>query len=155
MIATVSRLALTLMMLAVLAGMSACGSADSDPEAEIRAWVGAMEDAAANEARRDIVAAISEAYADARGNSRQDIDNMLRLLFLRNDSIGLVSTIGGIEIDGGSAAMVEVTVGMAGLDDSALGISADAYRFELELTRDDDEWRLISARWGELGGNVR
>jgi hypothetical protein len=40
---------------------------------------------------------------------------------------------------------------MAGRNDGVLGFSADAYKFELELERDGNEWQLISARWGELG----
>jgi hypothetical protein len=35
-----------------------------------------------------------------------------------------------------------------------LGFSADAYRFEMELARDGDDWLLISGRWGEVGGNI-
>ena len=48
-----------------------------------------------------------------------------------------------------------MTVGMAGTNDSVMGLSADAYRFELELEKDADEWQLISARWGELGEEMR
>jgi len=40
---------------------------------------------------------------------------------------------------------------MAGQNDAVLGFSADAYRFQLELEREGDDWLLISARWGELG----
>ena len=60
-----------------------------------------------------------------------------------------------IRIYGDSAAEVEMTVGMAGTNDGVLGFSADAYAFELELERDDDEWLLISARWGELGQELK
>jgi hypothetical protein len=52
-------------------------------------------------------------------------------------------------------ATTKLTVGMAGLNNSALGVSADAYNFELELQVDDDEWLLIGARWGELGEKLR
>ena len=60
-----------------------------------------------------------------------------------------------MKVIGGTAAEVSITVGMAGTNDSALGISADAYRFELELEFDGDDWLLISARWGELGDQLR
>ena len=46
-------------------------------------------------------------------------------------------------------------VGMAGQNESVLGFSADAYRFQLELERDSDDWLLISARWAELGEELR
>ena len=51
---------------------------------------------------------------------------------------------------GDTAAMVDVTVGMAGTNNDVLGLSADAYRFEFELEKPDDEWVLIGARWGDL-----
>jgi hypothetical protein len=34
-------------------------------------------------------------------------------------------------------------------------LSADAYRFELELEKQDEGWRLIGARWGEVGQPLR
>ena len=40
---------------------------------------------------------------------------------------------------------------LAGTNDGVFGFSADAFRFQLELERDGDDWLLISARWGELG----
>jgi hypothetical protein len=44
---------------------------------------------------------------------------------------------------------------MAGTNDGVLGFSADAYRFELELEKDGDDWQLIAARWGELGDEIK
>jgi len=63
----------------------------------------------------------------------------------------LLTKIEEIRLYGDSAAEIELTVGMAGQNDSVLGFSADAYRFELELEREGGDWLLISARWGELG----
>jgi hypothetical protein len=94
---------------------------------------------------------ISPAYADARGSDRGDIENILRAYFFRQNSISLLTRIEEIRVYGDSAAEIELTVGMAGQNDSVLGFSADAYRFQLELERDGDDWLLISARWGELG----
>lgn len=141
-----------LLCLAMLAG---CGGDVSDPEEQVRAWVQAMHEAAEEKARGDIVAGISPAYVDARGNSREDIDKMLRLYFFRQNTVTLLSSIDEVNVIGGTAAEVSITVGMAGTNNSALGISADAYRFELELELDGDDWLLISARWGELGEQLR
>ena len=141
----------TAVLMVILTIIGACGGDPSDPEAEVRAWVDAMHVAAEEKERRDIVENISPAYIDARGNSRDDIENMLRILFLRQNTITLLSKIDEVKVIGGTAAEVSLTVGMAGTNDRALGISADAYRFELELAHDGDDWRLISARWGELG----
>ena len=151
MMAGVTRIALLL----VLAMLSSCGGDVSDPEEQVRAWVRAMHEAAEEKERNDIVAGISPAYIDARGNSRDDIDKLLRVYFFRQNTVTLLSTVDEVNVIGGTAAEVSITVGMAGTNNSALGISADAYRFELELELDGDDWLLISARWGELGEQLR
>jgi len=151
MMAGVTRIALLL----VLAMLSSCGGDVSDPEEQVRAWVRAMHEAAEEKERNDIVAGISPAYIDARGNSRDDIDKLLRVYFFRQNTVTLLSNIDEVNVIGGTAAEVSITVGMAGTNNSALGISADAYRFELELELDGDDWLLISARWGELGEQLR
>ncbi len=131
--------------------LAACGGEGSTPEDEIRAWVDAVQEAAEAKDRREIVERISEAYVDGRGNSREDVENMLRVMFLRQGTIVLLPSIDSIEIIDGTVAEVAVTVGMAGTNQNVFGLSADAYRFELELERGNSDWKLISARWGELG----
>ena len=145
---TLSRIGAASLMAVLLV---ACGGERSAPEEEIRAWIDAVHQAAEDKDRRAIVERISEAYTDGRGNSREDIENTLRVMFLRQGTIVLLPTIDSIEVIDGTAANVAVTVGMAGTNQGALGLSADAYRFELELERGDSDWLLISARWGELG----
>lgn len=139
---------------------AACGwlagcSESTPPEAAVRAWVDQGVELAEQKDRRGLVSMISPSYTDARGNSRGDIENMLRVHFLRQHSVALLTRIDALQVIGDSAAELELTVGMAGTKDGGLGFSADAYRFELELERDGDEWLLISARWAELGENLR
>jgi len=134
---------------------AACGGAESDPEAAVRAWVADAEAAAEEKDRRDLLGMISERYADSRGNDHERIGDMLRMFFFRQQSIALLTGIDEISLMGDSAALVQLTVGMAGTNNSALGISADAYQFEFELEVIDDDWMLIGARWGELGENMR
>ncbi|RZV36665.1 MAG: hypothetical protein EX272_07675 [Chromatiales bacterium] len=138
-----------------LAALVACGEPASEPEAELRAWVATGIESAENKQRRDLMSMVSPAYADARGKEKGDIENMLRVYFLRQHSIALLPKINEITIYDDTAASVDLTVGLAGTNDGVLGFSADAYRFELELEKDGDEWVLISARWGELGGEIK
>jgi hypothetical protein len=140
---------------AILMTLAACGEPPTEPEAELRAWVAAGVKAAENKERRNLVGMISESYADGRGNERSDIENLLRLYFLRQNNIRLLPKIEEIMVYGDSAAKIVTTVGMAGTNDGVLGFSADAYRFELELEKDGDDWQLIAARWGELGDEIR
>jgi hypothetical protein len=141
----------------VLAGvlLGGCGGPDGGPEEALRAWVSQGHEAAEGKDRGTLVDMISPAYADARGNSRDDLENMMRFYFLRQNKVALITRIDELKIIDDSAAELVLQVGMAGTDDSAaLGFNADAYRFEMELERDGDEWLLIAARWGGLGDEV-
>lgn len=133
--------------------VAACGDEPADPETEIRTWIAAGVEAAEREERREIMSMISPAYADARGNNRDDIENILRVYFLRMDNVTLLTRIEDIRIVGGDVAEVDLTVGGAGAANTALGFSADAYKFSLELVRDED-WQLISAQWAEIGDKL-
>ena len=149
------RTALTPLVLLVVL-LAACSSRQGVPEDEIREWLERGERLAGEEDRRGLVDMISPAYADARGNDRNDLDDRFRLLFLRTEPMTLLTRVEEITVIDGSAAEVKLDVGMAGRDDlSALGYNASAYRFELELMHDGDAWQLISARWGAVGGELR
>jgi len=150
MIARLTRIALLLLLTSV----ASCSVDEGDPEQQVRAWVSAMQEAAEEKDRKVIVANISPAYVDARSHGRDDIDKLLRLYFLRQNKVALLGRIDDVRIIGETAAEVSVTVAMAATNNSALGLSADAYRFELELEHDGDDWKLISARWGQLGDQV-
>lgn len=133
---------------------SGCGGPAEGPEEAIRAWVEAGHEAAEAKDRSALLDMISPAYTDSRGNSRKDIGNMMRFYFLRQDKVVLITHIDELEVIDDSAAELVLQVGMAGSNNNALGFSADAYRFEMELVRDGDEWLLIAARWGGLGNDV-
>jgi len=143
-----------LLVLASLAVVS-CGGSVHDPEAELRAWVNTAEARAEDKDRRGLLAMISEGYADGRGNDREQIGNMLRVYFLRQESVAILTSIDEITLMGDTAAQVSVTVGMAGTDASALGMRANAYNFEFELEKPDDDWLLLGARWGQVGRDMR
>ena len=134
--------------------LAACGNPPTPPEEAVRAWVADGQQAAEEKDRRALAKMISPAYADARGNSRDEIENLFRLYFLRQNNISLLTRIESLRIIGDSAAEIELSVGIAGTNDGVFGFSADAYRFEMELARDGDDWLLISGRWGEVGGDI-
>jgi hypothetical protein len=150
-----NRLTHLLFTLSVTVYLAACGDPPTAPEEELRAWVAAGAAAAENKERRELVGMVAPSYADARGNDRDGIDNTLRAYFFRQHEIGLITRIEEITIYDDTAAKLVLTVGMAGTNDGVLGFSADAYRFEMEVEKASGEWRLISARWGELGDELR
>jgi hypothetical protein len=152
-IATGTRNVCTGMLCWVLA--SACGGPAAGPEEQLQLWVRQGQVAVEAKERRELVGMISPAYNDSRGNDIGDIENLLRAYFFRQHSIKLVTSIEEIRLYGDSAAEIELTVGMAGTNEGVFGFSADAYRFRLELENKDDDWQLISARWGEHGEDLR
>ncbi len=131
--------------------LAACGGPDEGPEAAVRAWVAAGHEAAEDKDRGTLMEMVAPEYADSRGNNRDDIGNLLRFYFLRQQTVALITRIDELRVFGDSAAEVSLHVGMAGTNDNVLGFSADAYRIELELIREGDDWLLTSARWGGLG----
>lgn len=139
----------------ICAFLAGCGGPGEGPEEALRAWVDAAEAYAEEKDRQGLLAMIDEKYADARGNDHTQIGNLLRYYFLRQKSVGFVTNINDITVMGDTAALVDVTVVMAGTNADALGVRADAYDFELELENVDDEWLLIGARWGETGRELR
>lgn len=132
-----------------------CSGPDELPEDAVRRWVTDARAAAENRDRESLLAMLSANYTDARGNDRQSVDQMLRFFFLRHDRVVLLSKIDQIAVEAATAALVKLTVGMAGSGGAEPGFSAEAYRFELELEHDGDEWLLIAARWGALGQSAR
>ena len=98
---------------------------------------------------------VADNYSDARGNDRNAIDGLFRFYFLRAHGIKLLVSIEDVQVFSDTAAEIDLKVGMGATHDGVLGLSADAYDFELELVRDGDDWLLLSARWGEIGDELR
>jgi len=140
---------------ALLVLLSACGGPSLGTDEQLRQWVEKGVALAEAKERRGLLSMISPNYVDSREYEREDIGNRLRILFLRLRSVKLLTSIDDIRVFDDSVAEIDLTVGMAGKNESVFGFSADAYRFELELERDGDDWLLISARWGEVGDELR
>lgn len=142
----------TLTALVVVAALplAGCGADRTDPRSALRAWVAEAEQEAEERDRRALIRRVSESYADARGNDREKLDQLFRFYFLRQKNFAFLTTIDDIQVFEDSAAEMTLTVAMAG-STGGLNVSADAYRFELELEKQSGDWQLIGARWGELG----
>lgn len=150
-----ARLRYKILAVALAGLLCACSEPSTGPEGEVRAWVERAVAAAEAKERSTLIDMISPAYADARGYNRTRVGDMLRVYFLRMNTIELITSVDEINIMGDSAAEVLITVGMAGKRDNLLGFSADAYQFSLELEKGGSDWSLISARWGQLGKEMK
>jgi hypothetical protein len=132
-----------------------CSEPQTEPEEQVRQLLSTVQDAIEAKQRRELLSMVSPAYSDAHGNDRNDIGNLFRVYFLRQNSIKIISSIDEIRLFGDTAAEVDLTAGLAGSNDRALGFSASAYRFEFELVKEGDDWSLVSARWGRLGDELK
>jgi hypothetical protein len=135
--------------------LASCGGPPGSPEQQLRAWVDRGHEAAEQKDRDALAQMISPSYSDARGNSREDIENLFRYYFLRARAVRLLVSIDDIEVFEDTAAQVRLTVAMGATTDSVLGFNADAYAFELELEKVGDEWLLVSGRWNDVGNGLR
>ncbi len=157
--ATKIRLSILPRMLAVVAVClfmaSACSKPQSEPEEQVRQLLAAAQDLIEAKQRSELLSMVSEAYSDADGNDRYGIGNLLRVYFLRQNSIKLITSIDDIRLFGDTAAEVDLTAGLAGSNDRALGFSASAYQFEFEFVKEGADWMLVSARWGRLGEDLK
>lgn len=138
----------------LVAACGPSGGADDSPEAGIRDWVSRGEAAAEEKDRGALLEMISEDYADARGNDHKKIGDLLRVYFFRQQTVSLLTSIEEIAMSGETAAVVKLTVGMAGTRESSIGLNANAYNFEFELEKADDDWLLIGARWSRIGRDL-
>jgi len=150
------RTTAALKVLAVLSfGLFAGCAPKPDAEQALRDWIERGEAAVGREDRRELMSMVSPLYADGRGNGHDDLDRMLRLVFLRQDNVTVVTRIEEIDIYDGTAAEVVLTTAVAGWDESLLGFDADALKMHFELEHDGEDWRLMAARWGRLGETLR
>jgi hypothetical protein len=94
--------------------LAACGPSAA-PEQAVRQWLADAQAAAEDRDRERLIGMVSPGYGDARGNDRDDIDRMLRLIFLRQQKVLLVSKVDELALVGNpaeaSAATVSLTVG--------------------------------------------
>lgn len=139
----------------IATAIASCGGDPGNAEQQLRGWVDRGHAAAESMDRGALVDMISPTYSDARGNSRDDIENLFRFYFLRAKKVGLLVSIDDIDVFDDTAAQVMLTVAMGATTDSVLGFNADAYEFELNLEKADDEWLLVSGRWNDVGRELR
>ena len=135
--------------------LAACGGPSGGPEQQLRQWLADAEAAAEEKDRKALLSMISEHYVDARGNDFDEVERMLHFYFLRQQTVNLATAIDEISVSGETAADVLLTIGSVGLDQSAIGFDADAYKFHFELENHDDEWLLMGARWARLGDELK
>ena len=95
---------------------------------------------------------VSDAYADAQGNDKRAIAQLVAFHLLRNQSVYLLTRVARVAVEAPGQGSAEVWVAMAGTPiagpEALVGLRADLYRFDLRLGEEPDgEWRARSAEW--------
>ena len=94
---------------------------------------------------------LSERYRDEMGRQQKDLLRLLAGYYLRNQSIHLLVQINDIQLSNEDSAAVTLYAALAGQPitgtEQLLSFRADLFRFDLQLRKEDDTWRLVSGKW--------
>jgi hypothetical protein len=127
-----------------------CACDRSSPEDKIREVVAAAEQGVEARDLSDVMALVSERYADTQGQDKTAVREIVGGYLLINQSIHLLTRVEDIEFPSDTIATARVSVGMLGRQDESSGdwsLAADVYEFDLRFLKEDGEWRLQSASW--------
>ena len=131
--------------------VTGCSRDRTPPEEQVRALVAEAREAAEARDLSALRAMISDDYRDAQGREKSDLVNILRLIFLRQQSVHLLTRITDLEFPEPERATLTVFVAMAGrpFPEQDIGlVRADVHRFDVTL-RDagGGRWRAQEVQW--------
>ncbi len=133
-------------LMALGAHVAACG-ARGTPEEQVRATLAAAESAAEARDVSNVMALVADDYSDDNGYDRARLRDFVRGYFALNPTLEIVMRIESIEFPATDLARARLSVATLGAGGGgALGLSADGERFDVELVRASDAWRLRYAR---------
>lgn len=153
------RLSSTIKTLAVLAVLltAGCGGEPESPEAQVRALVARAVAAAESKDVGTLRAMVSDRYSDPHGQDKRAVEALLRLHFLRNESVHLYTRVQSVTLPQPDRAQASVLVAMAGVPITSEvelpALRADLHRFDIDFALEDGSWRVERAEWSraELG----
>ena len=134
-----------------------CRGERASPEAEVRALINSAVAAAEQKSIGTLKDMVSEKYADEQGQNKRAIENLLRLHFLRNETVHLYAHTQSVTLPQPERAQATVLVAMAGVPIASAQelplLRADLHRFEIDFARENKTWRVRRAAWrrAELG----
>ena len=122
-------------------------------EAKIRGVIEAVRKAAEERDVKGVLAHMDKQYRDAEGNDYQAIKGMLLYYFFRHQKISVIVTNMTIAVDRASASarFQAILSGRTGASGDILPEALGAYRFEASFRKEQDDWKILSARWERWG----
>ena len=132
-----------------IALLAACGDSDS-PEAQVRAAIDAMEQAAEERDVGGVTEHISPQFRDGYGQDGNELSRYVRGYFIANQSIHLLTRVSSVDFPTKDEARAKVTVAMVGREadeSNAWNLAGDIYDFDVVFMRQDGEWKVTHAKW--------
>jgi len=140
-----------ILALAGIALVLACGAETGSPEDQIRALLNEAELAAEAKDVAALKELISDGYRDEHANDKAEVARLLAYLFFRHTTVHLLVRSEVPDFPTPGSARVRVFAVMTGTPLASAadlaGLRADLYRFDFEMTREEDEWRVVGADW--------
>lgn len=130
----------------IVAGLAIAGCHRAPDEAQVRAAIAGVAEAAENGAAGDVVASLSDDF-DGNGGEfdRRALGNLVRLFALRGERIGVVT--GPIAVERrGERLLASMTVTLTG-SGRLLPEHAGVYRVQSAWRREDGRWLCYTATW--------
>lgn len=131
--------------------LPACRGERASPEAEVRALINSTITAAEQKDLGTLKHGISEKYTDDQGQNKRAVEGLLRLHFLRNQTVHLYAHIQSVTLSQPDRAQASVLVAMAGVPITSAQelptLHADLHRFEIDFGREGKTWRVQRAAW--------
>lgn len=123
----------------LLAMMLVACSAPSSDEEQVRAVFAKAEAAAEDRDTADVLALVADGYTDAQGFDKTQLQNFLRAYFFTHPKLELVVSVDDISFPADGLAHAKLTVNAVDLNDPR------REHFEVELRRDEDDWKIARA----------
>ncbi len=140
-----------LLGLVVVMLLPGCRGERTSPEAEVRALIDSAVRAAEQKNIGTLKDVISDRYTDDRGQDKRALEHLLRLHFLRNETVHLYAHIQSVTLPQPGRAQAVVLVAMAGVPIASAqelsAVRADLHRFEIDFAHESKIWRVRRAAW--------
>lgn len=141
----------TTWLIILLALAPGCRCSRSAPEERVRQAVDEVIKAVNDQQLKPVAAAVSEQYADAHGNGKEQIVGYLRAQFILRRNLYLVVKLSSLACPEPTRARVVAFAAMAAVSGQGLPdvrtLSADVYRFDIKMADEDGVWRVVGAEW--------
>lgn len=124
-------------------------------EDKVKKVITSVQQAAEEKKIGAVLEHISKTYRDPQGNDYNGIKGILAFYFFRHQKVSVYMPNIDIVVTGSTAKAVFQTIltgrGTGEASGGILPESLGAYNFEVLLSKEDKQWKIISAKWERAG----